>query len=387
MAVGAELTTVAVLPRRRASSSNPAMTFPALTVREAVESDRGRWNDFVEAAATPALNRFEWRAILHDVYGPACRFFLAEDTGDTLRGIAAGYVNPAHGSSATYYGLRFGLVVGDARAEGALIERVRSSCHDHGVAPGFICSGYQPLATPDSDTSDERCTALLDINGSAEHVWKRLRDKTRNTIRKGTRAGLVAEWGGHNLSAFYELYASTFTEKGRAVHSWRFFQRLFAELPGNSALLAAKVDGIMVGATVVLFSGSVLHYPFQVASNTANRSLAPSSFMVWELVQEAVRRGISRIDMGESQPGSGAYRFKLHFGGRPAPIHYYRLTPGRHGESRRGGSRALRAVVLSAIPAQSRRRLAALRAASVGALPLKARRRLAVARAGRGRIL
>ena len=201
-----------------------------------------------------------------------------------------------------------------------------------------------------------------------------MRDKTRNAIRKGGVGGLVAEWGGHNLDGFHKVYLAAAADKNRPAHSAQFFEQLLAQMGDAAALLAVKIDGEVVGGTIVLFAGNVLIYPFQASTEAANRLFAPNSFMIWELVKASEARGIQRIDMGESQPGGGVFRFKRNFGGAPAPVYYTQVT---------GAS----APVGSPTAGTGRSRLGRLRDAVFAASPQWGKRRLALARGRRGRLV
>ena len=164
----------------------------------------------------------------------------------------------------------------------------------------------------------------MDLTEGESAIWRGLRDKTRNTVRKGQRAGIIADWGSHNLRAFHDIYLSVMSSRLRAAHSLSFFEKMFQHMPGSVRLLCARLGERIIGGTVVIATPQVYLSAFQCASPDANRQYAPTSFMTWELLKAAAAAGAQKFDLGESQPGSGSYVFKTNFGGTPSSVYYYR---------------------------------------------------------------
>jgi FemAB-related protein (PEP-CTERM system-associated) len=62
--------------------------------------------------------------------------------------------------------------------------------------------------------------------------------------------------------------------------------------------------------------------PYYGGGTSEARNLYANDFMYWEVMRRAVERGVEVFDYGRSKIGTGAYRFKTHWGFEPTPLHY-----------------------------------------------------------------
>jgi hypothetical protein len=302
----------------------------ARTVREAADADREAWNALLAQSGVPPLGFFEWRRVLEDSYGARCRFLLAEDESGTLRGVLPLYL--AAGRRAPQaFGLRFGFAAGDAATAGALL----SAAADFGASL-TVGAGYEPVEAVPGWTVEPRTTVMLDLSAGEESVWRGLRDKTRNAVRKGGNSGLTVEWDAARLAEFYRVYLGLMASKDRPAHALGFFLSIFRNLPDNARLMTVHADGRLVGGSIVLCTPTTHMSTFQAAAAGANARYNATTFMEWEMARRAMAEGVRWLDMGESTPGSGTYKFKTNFGGKPRQVHYLRRGPDAAATERAG---------------------------------------------------
>ncbi len=64
----------------------------------------------------------------------------------------------------------------------------------------------------------------MDMAKGEGATWSGLRDKTRNMIRKGQRAGLTVVTDANCLKPAYDVYADHMLALGVSIHSFRFFE-------------------------------------------------------------------------------------------------------------------------------------------------------------------
>ena len=62
--------------------------------------------------------------------------------------------------------------------------------------------------------------------------------------------------------------------------------------------------------------------PYYGGGGELARDLKGNDFMYWAVMERACQDGIEVFDYGRSMVGSGAYRFKKHWGFEPEPLHY-----------------------------------------------------------------
>ena len=210
---------------------------------------------------------------------------------------------------------------------------------ERGMVSALVPAGFTPIGVP-YDAAIKK-TLLLALAGTEEETWESFRDKTRNMIRKGERAGLEIETGWQNVDAFYDIYASYMQAIGVFFHSRNFFVQMGAHLGECAELISAKKDGVVVAAMVILYGGRIASYPFQSAS-VEHRNLAPNQFLIWDAIKRCIARGIVTLDMGESRVGSSVYKFKTNFGGVPHDLYYYSNQPAA--ESGPAGVKAVEPV-------------------------------------------
>jgi len=293
----------------------------AVSVRSANQHDQARWDEFIETnASVPPLNCFAWRTILEEIYGVETNFLVAEASGGDVVGVLPVYFNRTRRGRKCLFSLRFGLVSKNDRATGALIDEVGRVCEASGVSSDLISSGYDQK--PSNLPSVSRSTFVLNISDDVEHEWRALSAKTRNTVRKAEKSGVSVHQGREHLSEFYDIYANALARKGFAIHAPAFFHSMARNLGDRFDLLVARREGEIVGGTIIVKGPGVAMYPFQ-AAKPETVSLAVIPLMVWKLITYCAERGIFHIDMGESSPGSGTFRFKKNFGGAPTPLYYY----------------------------------------------------------------
>ena len=54
-----------------------------------------------------------------------------------------------------------------------------------------------------------------------------------------------------------------------------------------------------------------------------SKGASPNQLLLWEMLKYCMTNGIKNLDLGESEEGSGVYKFKIWFGGKPEEVIYY----------------------------------------------------------------
>lgn len=189
--------------------------------------------------------------------------------------------------------------------------------------PGFVFSPQhvQP-----------RNTLVIELAGSEEQVFERMKPKTRYNIRLAGRKE-VSVRATETLQDFYALMEVTSRREGFHVHSLEYYRRayeLFHPL-GRCELFVAEYQGRTLAA-VMAFASRKSGYYFYGASANEERNRKPTYPLQGEAIRWAHRIGCAEYDMWgipdeaaevmdeekieEREDGLwGVYRFKRGFGG------------------------------------------------------------------------
>lgn len=288
-----------------------------VVVRDAVDADAERWNRFVDCQPeSRPLAYYEWRRVLAQAYGLDTCFLLAERSGEVL-GVLPTYLS--RGLRRRLFSLRFGMNAVDGVVAGALLHRAQLYCRERRASSWLVAGNrfYAGLPLPASIKQ----TITLALARDEEAMWRNLRDKTRNMIRKATRSGIRVAHGPQFIDPLCELYVATMSRKGLPFHSRSYFRALEHYLRHRLDVIAALLNGRVVGA-MCLIGGPIACYPYQ-AVDVEFRSSGAVQLLNWEAMRCAGAQGTATIDMGESAEGSSVYRSKLNFGGAVQPIYYW----------------------------------------------------------------
>jgi lipid II:glycine glycyltransferase (peptidoglycan interpeptide bridge formation enzyme) len=190
-------------------------------------------------------------------------------------------------------------------------------------APGFIPSlqHVQPCST-----------LVIDLGGSEEDVFNRMKPKTRYNIRLAGRKEVVVR-ASQDLQAFQALMEVTSRREAFHVHSLAYYQRAYDlfHARGECELFVAEYQGRTLAALMAFASPSMGYY-FYGASGDEERNRKPTYPLQWEAIRWAYQKGCLEYDMWgipdeaanmpeeeaeEREDGLwGVYRFKRGFGGR-----------------------------------------------------------------------
>lgn len=151
--------------------------------------------------------------------------------------------------------------------------------------------------------------------------------KTRNMIRKAKKSGVrVSDENSIDaLKMLAELHRQNMEAIGARAKSWTVFEGIwetFAYDNDYKVYLAHKDENV-IAALLVLFSNRTAEY-FVPATHRDFRRFQPMSLLIFEVMQEAVRRGFRYWNWGGTWLSQdGVYRFKKRWGTEDRAYFYY----------------------------------------------------------------
>ncbi len=173
-------------------------------------------------------------------------------------------------------------------------------------------------------------TVIISLVEDEETILARMRQTTRNAIRRAQRSGIcVRPLHQHELSQWYALYRETATRKGIYCEQESFFKQL-AALPAEDnaeiCFMGGFLDNELLAGAAFARAGSGAYYLF-AGSSLHKRECMPNYGLQWEAIRWLKEHGCTQYDLLGVPPNNdpdhkmyGLYTFKTGFGGRH--IHY-----------------------------------------------------------------
>lgn len=287
------------------------------------ESVKDEWNQYLERKSSNAgLNCFEWSQVLRDSYHPILRFFYVKDRSNQIVGVLPAYITASLKNRNQLFSNRQGMLADNEEVAALLVDAARNFAKEYSVVRAEIASGIQKYNLPLS--SYAKNTIRLDLTISKKDLWKSLRDKTRNAIRKGSKYQLIIKEGQQLLPKFYHIYSSRMVNKSVFLLSLRFFKSLLKHFDDQSKIYVAFKGKKPIATMLVVYFGSTAVYAYG-GMLAGYEKYCPNQYLLWHIIEECYKKEISMLDLGESKVGSGVYKFKTWFGGVPKPVYYYNL--------------------------------------------------------------
>lgn len=176
----------------------------------------------------------------------------------------------------------------------------------------------KPTGLPQADV---HFTFIREISADHDENFKAIPRKQRRMVRVGIKSGLKAIFSNDYLDDFYELFAINVHRLGTPVYSKKWFATLLNVFSDQAELMVIEHEGkIISGVISFYYKDTVL--PYYAASQVESRKFAPNDFQYWKLMEHAVERGCCYFDFGRSKKGTGHFKYKIHWGFEPQPLHY-----------------------------------------------------------------
>jgi len=174
----------------------------------------------------------------------------------------------------------------------------------------------------------DKVSMCLPLAENPQVVWKGLRHKTRNRVRKAQGARLVVVSGGLDLlDEFYRMWTVRMHELGTPCYPRKLFRCIMETFPDLVRIFLAKLDGVTTaGLFAHAFQGWV-----QSCWGAALRQydeIGPNYILNWAAIEHYCQEGMKWFDFGRSTVGSGQYTFKERWGASPINLCWQYWTPG-----------------------------------------------------------
>lgn len=146
--------------------------------------------------------------------------------------------------------------------------------------------------------------------------------KHLQNVKQAEKAGLTFRRldGIEAINVFYALHSNVRkTKHGLLPQPYRFFETIRQEFfPDEGFVLVAEQGERVVSAMLFIACGSTLYYKFSASALDA-LLVRPNHFLITKSIEEAVRLGFRRMDLGISDT-EGLIRFKDRIGGKSSDV-------------------------------------------------------------------
>ncbi|BDC53139.1 hypothetical protein F183_A54540 (plasmid) [Bryobacterales bacterium F-183] len=194
----------------------------------------------------------------------------------------------------------------------------------------------------------------VDLRGGEAAVYQRLHaDHIRRKIRRAERERIeVREGRGDTaaVDAFYRLFTRTRRRHGYPPPPRVWFANVLRQMGEAASLrVAYRANGEAIGTMMLLWGRDTVYYKYG-ASDERHHALGAMPLLFWDVMREAIGRGLAALDLGRSDlQGAGLIEFKERLGGERAEVVYWR-SPAADGGSSGGGGGSLARRVFSSLP-------------------------------------
>lgn len=173
---------------------------------------------------------------------------------------------------------------------------------------------------------DEKVHMRLELPCESGVLWKQLKAKVRNQVRKGDSHQLKISWGRENrLDDFYRVFCHNMRDLGTPVYPRNLFATILEHFP-KSELAVTYLGEKPIAAAYLHYGRDNIQIPSASSLRHYNSTNA-NMWMYWRLLCRGVERGANIFDFGRSTMGAGTYRFKKQWGALPTPAIWQHYVP------------------------------------------------------------
>ena len=281
-----------------------------------------RWDAFVEAHGDATFfHRAGWQEVLKKAFGFPTYFLYAEQDGDITGILPLAQVKSwlfGNALVSTPFCVYGGVVSRDEASKQAL---VKAACeHAEALQVDYLELRHRQQQLPDWPHKDLYVTFRKSISSDPDENLKAIPRKQRAVVRKAIAQALPTR-NDQQIDDFYHAYSSSVRNLGTPVYSRKYFRTLLEVFPDETDILTiTHEEAVVTSVMSFYFKDEVL--PYYGGGTALARKLKGNDYMYWQLMNQAVDRGVRTFDYGRSKQGTGAFSFKKNWGFEPESLYY-----------------------------------------------------------------
>jgi FemAB-related protein (PEP-CTERM system-associated) len=184
---------------------------------------------------------------------------------------------------------------------------------------------YRERAEISDNTQFEgrKVSMLLPLPETSDELFSGFKSKLRSQIRKAEKNSLTYELGTNQqfIDEFYAVFSENMLRLGSPVHSKKWIESICEQYKEQCIIAVVKLDGVPIGAGIVLFSNDKACIPWASTRAEYNR-LSPNMMLYWALLKFVTDQKCKEFDFGRSTFDEGTFRFKQQWGAKPVLLEW-----------------------------------------------------------------
>ncbi|MFX0199989.1 MAG: FemAB family XrtA/PEP-CTERM system-associated protein [Candidatus Hodarchaeota archaeon] len=163
---------------------------------------------------------------------------------------------------------------------------------------------------------------LLQLDLNPLTIWKNIGKTNRRLISKAKKNNLRVILNSKDFKTFLNIYSQGQRNLGTPIQDYKWLNSLFFDFPDNHSIALVEYNGKVITAIFSRYFKNtvspVIGYSFE-----EYRHLNPMRIILWELIEDACRKGYEWFNFGRSVKSSGAYSFKAAWRAKPLQLYYH----------------------------------------------------------------
>lgn len=289
------------------------------------------WDDYVKKSDKAELYHLSgWKRVMENSFGNRTFYLMAKDNGD-VKGVLPLVLLRSRLFGTFLVSLPFfdcaGICAENKEAEEILLHKAIDIAKKERA--GHIEFRQIEEGNFGLPTKLSKVTMIMELNSDYQILWKGLKCKVRNQVRKAQRCGLTIKVGREkDLNGFYRVFALNMRDLGIPVHSKRLFENIMNGFPEEANIFSVLKDGEVIASGFTLGFKDTLQIPWASSIRKFNK-FCPNNLLYWEIIKYGCEAGYRYFDFGRSTVDGGTYRFKKQWGARAKQLYWqYWLADG-----------------------------------------------------------
>ena len=298
---------------------------PVYAVRRFASGDGPRWDAFVSASAGGSFYHLSgWRSIIENCLHHPTYYLYCESNGKIEAVLPLVHVKSLLFGNALIsipflvYG---GAVATNPEALDQVVNAAKELALD--LAVDHLELRNRKSIDGNWHTTNSYVTFRKRIDPDPEANLMAIPRKQRAMIRKGIKAGLKAEID-QDTERLYAAMLACKRNLGTPFFGASWLQAIKDEFEDLVEITTVTHKNSTVCSVMSFRYGNEI-LPYYGGGGDLARDLKGNDFMYWAVMEKACQDGLEIFDYGRSSVGSGAYRFKKHWGFEPEPLAYQYL--------------------------------------------------------------
>jgi peptidoglycan pentaglycine glycine transferase (the first glycine) len=277
---------------------------------------KNKWDEFVKANSSDfgLLQSWAWgefqRSLARKVFN------LVVVDGDKILA-AAGVIKMPLRLGKSYFYVPRGPIAGDNdQTLRLLLTEIGKLAEKEGVIfTRFEPVGYEVLCEfKNIGQVQPKTTLILDLDITEDELLAQMKSKTRYNIKVAKKRGVEIDEGNKYFDDFWRLTGKTSSRQEIKPHSEKYYRKMVDSLGDSIKIKAAKVDGKVVVANLVIYIGEWCVYLHGASDYEYRSSMAPF-LLQWKTILDAKEAGLKYYDFWgvDEKKWPGVTRFKKGF--------------------------------------------------------------------------